>query len=368
VESQTRRPTQTRDRAPGASAAKRVHETLRGPVIDIFIKNLPAFDGLSRAAAFDMIIGHHKLAEECFRLFRTRPDLFDDLLVGRNGERVTDASQPLYCGRSLDQVIALVVRAVAKRHFLKRFAPPRVVEPIPVPPTLWQQLKMLLEKPPPPARPRRKATRGDSLYRALSNHLLYEWQLPLIPHYTPLPVSMVRKLGARMLEFREANQLKTLLLEGPPPEPTPAPTPAPESNLSVESAAAAKAVPLSAKAEKMWKVAVALNLGKMFGIDEREMRRTVAHASAIGSPVVSAIGNSGLKMKEAVVLLCTMVRSLGFAKMGEFFGNNADPRLIAAFSEQLREEGIAAMNDTLNVREHAERIVNALKRAGHLGL
>jgi hypothetical protein len=55
----------------------------------------------------------------------------------------------------------------------------------------------------------------------MSNHLLYEWQVPLLPHYTPLPVSLVRTLGTRILEYRDPDRLKRLLLEGAPPDPPP---------------------------------------------------------------------------------------------------------------------------------------------------
>jgi hypothetical protein len=75
--------------------------------------------------------------------------------------------------------------------------------------------------PPPPPKPAPKEpTRGDLLFQALRDFLLFEWQLPLIPHYVVLSPTLVRALGARILEFRSAEQIRDLAEQGTPAEPS----------------------------------------------------------------------------------------------------------------------------------------------------
>ncbi len=374
-------------RDAAAAAVERVNDTLRGPVIDIFLEHVPGLRGLGREQAFELIMGNPKLVEECFKLFRRKPDLFEQVLVGPDGESVSDANQQLQCGRTLNEVVALIVRAVARRHFLERFRPVRAAKPEPPPPSLWQRMLRLLRKPPPPPRPRRQATRGDRLYQAMREFLLYEWQLPLIPHYTPLPVATVRTLGPRILEYRDTRQLKSLLLDGPPPEqPSAAGTgePAEQPATAAKAARTAaggssgavrrpaavggaqRAMASPAKAEAMWKVSQTIDLAKLFDIDESEMRRTIAHASGVSNTVVAALSSVGLKIREAVVVLCTVDRVIGHSRLSAFLGSGSDGRFVTMFIEYIRREGIPAMQDPKEIRTSVERILTHMKKVGHL--
>src|SRR5579871_4545177 len=107
---------------------KAIHRTLTGDVADIYIRHVPAFRGLDRERVYEMVMSSPALAAECYTLFQRRPDLFSHLLVDRNGQPIEGTEKRLRCGRSIDAVMAVVVRAVAKRHFLSRFgvklAPP----------------------------------------------------------------------------------------------------------------------------------------------------------------------------------------------------------------------------------------------------
>ncbi len=341
-----------------ASAIGRVNDILRGPVIDIFLEHVPAFRRLTREQAFDIIMNNPVLTDECLKLFRKKPQLFDNILVDARGRPVGGEDQTLACGRSLADVVALIVRAVAKRHFHARLAPTR---PIAATPSLWRRLIARLRRSPVP-RLRRKATRADSLYRALREFLLYEWQLPLIPHYVPLPVSVVRRLGPRILEYRQPQQLKTLLLEGLPPE---------DENDDSASAAiigetgdAPRPARPGVNAEAMWKASQTLGLGRLFDIDENEMRRTIAHVSAVSGRTLAALAAAGLKMRETVVVLCTVDRLLGHTRMAELFGAAAGAEFLSEITALFRREGVAAMRDPANIREATQKIFTEMRKSG----
>ncbi len=350
----------------------RVNDTLRGPVVDIFLTHVPAFQGLTRQQAFDTIMNNPALAEECFKLFRKMPQLFDKIVVDINGRTVGHEDQRLACGRTLADVIALIVRAVAKRHFYTRLAPARPIAAAAQPPSAWRRMMARLRLASPPPKPRRKATRADSLYRALRDFLLYEWQLPLIPHYVPLPVSVVRQLGPRILEYRQPQQLKALLLEGLPPNvdrassPSSAPAEPPEVGTSKagEPGSRPRTGRPGLNAEAMWKASQTLELTSLFKIDEQEMRRTIAHASAASGQVLAAFAKAGLKLRETVVVLCTIDRLVGHAHLAVMLGPSAAPRLLSAITEQFRREGVAAMRDPADIRQATLRILVEFRKNG----
>ena len=376
-----------------------VDEVLRGPVVDVFLQNIPVFKGLGREQAFELVMSNPQLVEECFKLFRKRPELFEQLIVDAKGNPITDEQQELVCGRSLAEVVALIVRAAAKRHFQSRLGVPQAADPAPPPPPKvsgWRRLLARFVPPPPPdPPPKRKATRADRLYRAMHGSLLYEWQLPLIKHYAPLPVSTVRQLGPRILEFREPQALKVLLTEGPPaPQPTSPPaTPAPSrpapsvavprtmsgtappprsaklgapagSSPGGSPGAPPGGAPAGNRAESMWKIGQSLQLHKLFAIDEAELRRTIAQASGVGGHVFSGFGSIGLKLRESVVVLCTIDRQLGHGKMRELLGSDSTSGFVSEMAMLMRQEGVAAMEAPEEIRKTIQMILNQMKKQG----
>jgi len=382
-----RKPTRTERAGIG-----RVNEALRGPVVDVLLENIPAFHGLTRDQAFELVMNNPRLVEECFKLFRKRPDLFDKLILGPDGNPVSDEQGELACGRTLAEVVALVVRAAAKRHFQAKLGGTEPTPPAPAPPTAdvtgWRRMLARFLPPPPPTPepppPKRKATRADRLYRAMQSSLLYEWQLPLIKHYTPLPVSTVLELGPRILEFREPGALKVLLAEGPPkaPEKAAAKT-RPAAGTSAPGggrgpSGSASAAPSRAirpggspggggpdnRAETMWKISQSLQLHKLFDIDEAELRKSIAQASGAGGQVFNAFASIGLKLRETVVVLCTLDRLLGHGKMSSLLGSDAKSEFVNDLVLMMRQEGVAALREPKKIRETTESILAEMKKLG----
>lgn len=364
---------------------ERINQVLRGEVIDIYINHVPAFKGLERGKVYEMVMSNPALAAECYALFTNRPELFQRLMVDKDGRPVSDEKARLSCGRTLAEVTAMIVRAVAKRHFLKRFKPvPATPPPQPKQP-LSDRLVYLFKKPPQAPKQRRKATRGDSLYRAMRHHLLYHWQLPLIPHYTPLPVSVVRQLGAKILEYRTAASLKVLLEQGAPPEdeaaalaansnaapaatsPLGEPQPASSSMIRVKMPGTERTETVGqAKMEAMWTVAKALSLSEVFGVDESELRRMIMNASVTTGSVITSLSAHGLKMRNLVVVLCAFERKFGKARMPLMFGPQARPAFIDALGSMIKVHGIGELQHPDDIKNRVEVLIRQMQRASQL--
>lgn len=202
---------------------QQINETLRGPVIDLLTQQVPAFALMSPARIYEAIMDSPELADGCFKIFRKKQELFADLLVGTDGQPVTRDTQMLRCGRSLAEVVTLIVRAVAKRYFrahvgsraLRRVRRRR--RRLPFIQRVW--IFLGLREPPRPRR-RPRISPADELYAAIRDFLIYEWQVPLIPHYAPLSAAVVTRVGPMLLTLRRPEEIKALMAM--PEEPLPA--------------------------------------------------------------------------------------------------------------------------------------------------
>lgn len=344
---------------------------LRGELIDIYRRHVPAFRGLPRDKVYEMVLNSPALASACHDLFRERPDLFSGLLIGAEGQKVTDPNIPLSCGKSLQEVTAMVVRAVARRHFLRAFRPASIDHREVVPPDFIARTgRRMLDLFRPSAaeqavmpKPRRKANRGDSLYRALRPHLLHHWQFQLIPHYTPLPVALVRQLGARILDYRSTNSLQHLLLEGLPPATqivTEAQAPLP---VAIKTDLAELRAPRTdSKSQAILTLAWSIGLAKLFKVDEQELQRMVDHVSVTSGSVITRLSAQGLRMSSVVVLLCAFERELGDRKLSALFGPQASADFLDALAAQIDNHGVNQLQHPEDVKNRVEVVIRKMQR------
>lgn len=211
------------------SVIRRINATLQGPVMEALSELVPEVRRLPRRRqGLESLLDDIDLLHRCFLAFRTHPEHFRHLLVDRHNVAVEDAEALLECGRSLDQVIAMVVRTAAKRHFRHRLdGNPRAQR---VSPLRRAQRKSLLDRlqallAPTTRTPlvyQRPKTRAESLYDAFQDYLLHDWQIPMIPEYSTLSPGTVRRLGARILDYRIAEDIRRLRADPDnPPPPTP---------------------------------------------------------------------------------------------------------------------------------------------------
>lgn len=170
--------------ADHATAIKRVNETLKGPVAMVLSRLLPEFKGMAPADVYDRTLDDLDLLHRCFQTFRSERKRFGTIVVDSRNITVETDTGTLRCGRTLQEVIAMVVRTAAKRHFRRVVAQP-------------------------PGAPPRSA--ADELYETIKEYLLHEWQVPLVPAYADMTPSLVRTLGNRLLDIREIDELRRLI-------------------------------------------------------------------------------------------------------------------------------------------------------------
>jgi hypothetical protein len=150
-----------------------------------------------------------------FRAFHDNPQAFADLLRGPGDQPIGNDNEPLSCGRTLADVVSLIVRAVAKRYFRAKLGLKQSPAPAQkAPANLIDRLSQLLKPGPPPRKIRKIPSQSDRLFMAMRDHLLFEWQLRLIPHYVGLPLSLVQGLGSRILDFREIEDIQWMVRTG----------------------------------------------------------------------------------------------------------------------------------------------------------
>ncbi|MBC7951084.1 MAG: hypothetical protein H7Z12_04565 [Rhodospirillaceae bacterium] len=203
---------------------RKINATLQGPVIDTLAELVPDIRRLPRRSALETVLDDVDLLNRCFLAFRGNPDSFRHILINKHKVSVEDAEALLECGRSLDEVVAMVVRTAAKRHFRRRLdggSKTLRTKPRRKPKRDLMSRLMAMLSTPEPAVVRPK-TRSELLYDVFKDYLLHDWQVPMIPEYCQLSPGTVRRLGARILDYRIAEDIRRLRADPDnPPPPTP---------------------------------------------------------------------------------------------------------------------------------------------------
>jgi hypothetical protein len=209
---------------------RRINLTLEGPVAEVMAQLVPELKKLPRRGVLEHVLDDPDLLDRCFKAFRANTDRFKALLVDEQNVPVDEADALLACGRSLDDVVAMVVRTHAKRHFrksldgenrsLKGGAPKARAKPQ----GLFGRLARLFAKA--EAQKTQKRTRAEVLYDAFQEHLRHDWQVPLVEEYSKLSPQLVRKLGSRILDYKVPEDIRRLKDS---PDELPVPSTLPES-------------------------------------------------------------------------------------------------------------------------------------------
>jgi len=123
---------------PEVKPVETVRTVLRRDIADILRDNIPILAMVPRDKVYDRVMDDPNLLHQGFQLFRSRPELFKDVIMTRDRGVPGADSDILWCGRSLAEIIALVVRACARRYFKRRLAGPKP-KPLPLPKVgMWQ--------------------------------------------------------------------------------------------------------------------------------------------------------------------------------------------------------------------------------------
>ena len=215
---------------PRLKAVVRINKALETSVMEILRDLMPEVRALPRHNAIHYILDDLGLLARCFIAYRENPEKFRRLLVApRKGGHVGSSQDTLTCGRSFDDIIGMIVRTAAKRHFLQEvdgdmrpFRAGRYLssEEMNIVQLVFSAFGQKF------ARPAVK-TRGIKLYEALSDNIKFDWQVPLVPEYATLPLAVIQQYGDHILDYKLASEIQQIRKdpEHPPPPSTLVPRP-----------------------------------------------------------------------------------------------------------------------------------------------
>lgn len=359
------------DTADGSRVIRLVRATLAGPVIEVLRETMPELARVPDDASYDRVIGSIYLLNRTFRTFREERERFRHLLVDCSGRAVQDDVTPLSCGRSLDQVVAMVVRTAARRYFRQHLGGPELAVIPDDKGGLLERIGLKAARPVPMSSPK-PVEAAEELYDVLKDYLLYEWQVPLVPTYATMTLDHARTLGGRLLECDNATKLaralgfpvhaETLaLLSADKARPAEA-APTLVQVAAPTSQAALAPQPAAPKLEGPTGGAL---ISLIVSPDGKRLRGTsfadtlllpevrsvlksggltlhlTGILSAVGAEAAKAlVGHLGLGMEQLAVLLLGAHDILGDSVFLRIFGPNADPAVLERFVLRARNAGI----------------------------
>lgn len=310
-----------------------IRAALEGPVIEVMRHEIAELKHLARPAAYEAVMNDPKLLDHCLRLFRTRPELFAEVVVDRKQQPVVRDGAILACGRSLADAVALVVRASARRYFRakldvrSRFAAP----PPKVPLTKRLARGLGLAEDPAAKVKGKPPSRADALYRSIRDYLRFDWQVLLIPHYAPMTPALVADLGPRLLDIREVAELQALSAQASAPRDG-------RPRLLLDGAPRMMMPGRDAiDAEILWRVVQQMDLGRLFpNCDIPQVRRAVAQVSAMHAEVLKILlPVLGDDIRRFAAFLLIAYTTLGEQRFKQDFCQSGQVHAVRKLSERL---------------------------------
>ena len=311
-----------------SAAIKRVNETLRGPVADILGSSMPELKGLSREDIYDQVLNKPSLLTKVFSFFREQRPKFRHVIRDRNSRPVLDDTVVLACGRTLEEVIAMVVRTSAKRYF----------------------------------RLTKTQLSADELYEAIKDYLMHEWQVPLVPTYADMSPEMVHALGARLLVMREQTELRSYI-DGTSPQAeahqTETVPPVVEDTFSLYLTLDGRRLRPEAFLSVMDQPHI-LDILRTGANNDTLSNLTDIFWKVGGAAARILFCGLGLLPEQLGVMLATAHAQMGKDVFNRLFGIPGQPELVVRLVQQGQSEGIGR---TTPLVECAGFIINFVKRA-----
>ena len=288
-----------------AGGVEAVRTALRTDVISILQSQIESLGKMTRDGAYNLAMNDPHTLDGCFKVFRSRSDLFKDVVKDRHGQLATQDHTMLSCGRTLADAIALIVRAAAKRYFRTNEA----------------------------SIPGGGDTTADALYGSMRDHLRYEWQTLLIPHYLRLPIPIIKKVGIRLFEFREETEINGLAEES-------------EADISRRPPLLmdnASRILVKGREvidpETLWKVCQQMNMARLFPDQSAKAMRIVVAQIAVAQP--SALGAMMPVLGRDIRLYCgflfTVHAELGAPRFKSVYGEGGQVHMVRTWMERLKE-------------------------------
>lgn len=330
------------------NAVRQVNETLQNSVLGIMAQFLPELKKLPAARAYERTLDDISLLDRCFQVFRAKRDKFQAVLVDAAQKPVTDDCTPLACGRSLDQVVAMIVRTAAKRHFRRRHMPHRPQAQA-AHQRLHQHLTGLFKAQPPVASLHATPLRGraDELYDALKANLLHEWQIPLVPTYAEMSPNLARSLGEKLLELKDLEQLRRVVAD---PEEAAKLFETPEQQQAISDPAPIRdsrarlsailgtggGLKLEAFAQVLQRPEIRAQLRPRPA--EAPLTQPLRETGAMAAKVL--VAELGLRLDQVALVLLVAHETIGTESFARFFGPAADVAVIMRMTQRARQAGL----------------------------
>lgn len=320
------------------AAVRQITETLKGPVAEVFRSLVPAFAEIPDGEFYDAVLANSALLHGCLLIFRKRRDAFAALLVDARGRLVGDDFVRLRCGRSVHDIIAMLVRTHAKRQFRTTLG----------------------------GDPNDPRSRAGGLYQAMNEYLIHEWQVPLVTSYAELPVEMVTRLGPALLDLKTAEAIAQLV--GEKAAAAAAAAPAPAAPAAAKTARIVEPVEShSQEADFWWETLNDPQVRQALGnLVERDMRELTAAFCALGEASRELLASLGLSLYQAAVLLGISYQGLGRATFAQVFGKPGNAGAIATFAGKLKAKGISSRSDIRTLARIVDATLSQLPRGARV--
>jgi hypothetical protein len=321
-------------KAAGASVDT-IRTLLHNEIADILHAHLPSLALVPKDKVYDHVLDDPIVCEQAFRLLRTRPELFQDVVITPEKMFPDSDGDVLWCGRTLAEAIALVVRACARRYFKRRLRTIRPKSVTPQPTGLWRGIGMALGLvgPAPHVRKKGVPSPGDRLFQAMRDLLLYDWQVPLIPAYAALSPQLVTALGPKLLDYRDPLRLQlladqstaTALVEGKVPL------------LLSNAQRLISANSDSINAEVLWNVCQKMRMAALFpGFDTNEMRKAVSMIAATSPKALQLfMPVLGGDIRPFTLYLVTAYGKFGPTRYRQVFGNEGQGWVLESMARRV---------------------------------
>jgi len=335
----------------GGNAVRRVNETLQGSVLGILSQFLPELKKLPAGRAYEKTLDDIPLLERCFKVFRSQRDKFQTVLVDETQKPVTDDSTTLACGRSLEQVVAMIVRTAAKRHFRRRHTPLRPQAKA-AHERLHQRLTKLFKTPPPPLHTTPLRGRADELYDALKANLLHEWQVPLVPTYAEMSPNLARSLGDKLLELTDIAMLRRVVDD---PEEAAKLFETPEQQQATHDTAPRRderarlsdilAPGGGLKIEAFAKVLQHADLRAQLRPRPADLPLSTPLRETGTMAAKLLVAELGLRLDQVATVLLVAHETIGTEAFARFFGPTADAAIVIRMTQRARQSGLTQTSD-----------------------
>lgn len=330
-------------------AVRQITVTLKGPVAAVFRELIPAFGDMDGDEFYDAVLGSSDLLHGLMLIFNKRREAFAHLLVDAQGRPVNDDFVRLKCGRSVHDIVSMIVRTHAKKHFRATLG----------------------------GDPNDPDSKAGKLYQAMNEYLIHEWQVPLVSHYAGIPVAKMRELGPMLLDLKTVAEVDAVVAQSTARRAQVADpgTPAKPANANADAAGLVGARQQlesmvkeshSREQEFWWETLNDNQVRQALGNPtESDMRELTAAFCQLGDATRSELlAPLGLSLYQAAVLLGTCYRTLGRAAFGQVFGKPGSAAAVTAFATKLKAKGVSSRSDVRSLGRSVEGVLATMPRPG----